>query len=121
MTAIEPEARQRRSRRLDYLIAHPDATDEQAGQVVDAQIAAEEEANAEGKRHIDGIVASLDAMTTCACCRVNSAFGSPDALCARCRSIVQRLQAERLGAEKVNGKTRRQLAERYLDSRPELT
>jgi hypothetical protein len=117
MSATEVENPERRSRRLQYLIAHPAVTDEAAGAFVDAEIAAEVEANAEGKRHIDGIVASLDAMTTCACCRVNSAFGSQDALCARCRPIVQRLQAERLGAELVNGHSRAELAERYLDSR----
>jgi hypothetical protein len=115
LTVGPPENPERRSRRLQYLIGHPDASDDQAAAAVDEQLAQEDEQAAAGKQWVADITDSLAAMTACGCCWVASAFGSPDALCADCRPVVNRVRAERLEAEQVNGHSRRQLAEAWLD------
>jgi hypothetical protein len=64
--------------------------------------------------------AELDAVMlgywNCRCCREGNSFGSSTGLCRPCEQVVAKLQAERLGAEKVAGVSRAQLAAQYLAS-----
>ncbi len=108
---------ERRTRRLQYLIGHPDATDTEAATVVDEELRQEAEARAEHDQHMAGIVASMHRMWSCSACGVGSSIWNRDGLCERCAPVVARLEADRLGAEMVNGASRHDLAFAYLERR----
>jgi hypothetical protein len=109
---------ERRTRRLQYLIGHPDATDTEAAAAIDEELQLEAEARAERDRHSDGIVASMKRMWTCSACGVGSSRGNRDGLCERCAPVVGQLRADALAAELVNGgASRRDLAVAYLARR----
>ena len=65
---------ERRTRRLQYLIGHSDATDTEAATVVDEELRQEAEARAEHDQHMAGIVASMHRM--CSSARAGSAHPS---------------------------------------------
>jgi len=87
--------------------------------IVPGWLATEAEAEAieeAERRRIARGVAELHAWDrVCRCCGQGDA-GPVDGVCGECRAVLAALRAERLGAETINGHTRRQLAERYLDT-----
>ena len=62
--------------------------------------------------------AGLGRLWSCQCCGVPGAAAfESDGLCPSCRVVVRRLEAERLGAEQVDGTSRAELAATFLDRR----
>jgi hypothetical protein len=109
------ESAERRSRRLQYSISHPDVTDAEAGAAIDAQLGAEAEANAEGQRWVAGIVGSLERMWACAACGAGNGMGNPAGLCDACSAVARSLRAQRFGTDIVAGRSRLELVEAWLD------
>jgi hypothetical protein len=74
-----------------------------------------------GREELDRNIALLDralgALWSCNCCgTAGAAAFDPSGLCDPCRQAVARVQAERALADKIGGRTRRQLAEQFLDA-----
>jgi hypothetical protein len=55
----------------------------------------------------------VDACSRCLVCGGNRS-GRPDGLCGDCALVVNVMRAERVGAERINGQTRKQLVAQYL-------
>ena len=105
----------KRARRIaDAWGKDPTLTEAEVAALVDAELEAEAAGLAEQEARSRKFEDSFNRMTRCSCCRVASAVLARDGLCDACRPVVNRLRAERLEAEDVNGKTRRQHAEALL-------
>jgi hypothetical protein len=53
----------------------------------------------------------------CRCCAQGGHISPLTGLCPDCDVVVATLEAEQAGAHQINGHTRRQLAERYIETR----
>ena len=97
---------------------------EQAGITVGSPwLATPEEAaaiEAEHRKRIEAGEAAIDralgSQWACRCCGTpNSAAFSRDSLCYDCRVVIARLRTERAMVDQIGGRSRRELAEAYLD------
>jgi hypothetical protein len=79
------------------------------------QAAMEQEERERIERGIAELHVILDAATVCVCCLSADRSSPVDGLCDPCRSVVARLRTERAAADKIKGRSRRELAEAYLD------
>jgi hypothetical protein len=114
LTTQNPE----RARRVaDLWDQHPTWDEADVLAQVDADLAAEAEARAEQQAKANALVDSFDAMTSCGVCGEPQTYGAADGLCEKCRPVVAYVRAERRMAEKIRGRTRRELAGAYLDQK----
>jgi hypothetical protein len=93
---------------------HWDRAVELAAEQIEAEQAIDAERQAKSKAFTD----SIAAFWSCGCCGGNAGPGARDALCERCRFVVNVVRAERLGADVIGKHTRREMASAYLDNRP---
>jgi hypothetical protein len=77
----------------------------------------QERIDAEERQRLDANLSLLDVALqsawSCKACGAN-AFGSQAGLCASCAVVVHQLRAEQAMHDDVDGRTRRELVERYL-------
>jgi hypothetical protein len=85
-----------------------------------AQLEAENAEEAERMAKAKEFTDSLAAFWSCGCCGANAGPGARDGVCSDCRAVVASVHAERRASSLVNGRTRRELAEAYLDLRERL-
>ena len=97
------------------MLFRPGWSNEQIDDETDRVIAMEDDANRRGQQASAELNATLEAAWRCVCCGRDSAAFDADALCRRRRAVIAEARAERLGTEVIDGATRRQLAEQYLD------
>jgi hypothetical protein len=88
----------------------------QAGAQLAVERADEAERLAKGRQ----ITASLGRLWSCQCCGQNAGPGSQDGLCPPCRSVVATVVAERRASQQVGGRSRRELAQAFVDHRESL-
>jgi rubrerythrin len=115
LTVSPPENPERRARRLQYLVANPNADELEAAAVIDEQMRQEDEQAAAGKEWVAGIVGSLERMWACSACGAGNGMGNPAGLCDACSAVARSLRAQRFGTDIVAGRSRLELVERFLD------
>jgi hypothetical protein len=113
---VETTNNREKARRLADLWDHrPNASLAEVEAEIEAAMADEAEARALRDQHTAALMASYDLMLRCPCCQVGNTLGNPTGLCADCGRVLLTVRNERAGVEEVNGHTRRELVETYLD------
>jgi hypothetical protein len=106
-----------RARRVaDLWDRHPEMPEADVFAQVDADLAREAEERAENEAATKELTDSLAGFWSCGVCG-EIAGPARDGLCDKCRTVVAPLVAERNAAELVRGRSRRELAEAYLERR----
>jgi hypothetical protein len=118
MTATTQPGRQQIERATQIFGRDNSLVWDRALALAEEELATEAEQQAEGQRKAAEDSASLGRITACPCCgEQGAAFGSRSGYCPLCTPVVAQLEAERLGNELVNGRSRREWAEAMFDRR----
>lgn len=105
-----------RARRVaDLWTANPNMTEADVAAQVDAELRAEAERRAIDEAKSKEMTDSLDRFMRCVVCGEKRGLGVRDGFCDKCRSVVAQVVADRNVVELVRGRTRRELAESYLE------
>ena len=115
MTTTHTSTPERARREAELWTRQPELPLEEVIATVDAQMKAEaieaEERAAQAKEMSDAFAG----LCVCQVCGESRGLGARDGLCGSCRSVVARVRAERLEGERVDGRSRRELAVAFLD------
>jgi hypothetical protein len=120
MNTTETPTREALDRRRQIWDRQPDLHYDEVITLANAELAAEQAEEAERHAKAKEITDSMSALWSCGCCAGNAGPGAQDGLCPDCRPVVARVIAERRASQLVNGRSRRELAEAYVDYREQV-